>query len=110
PRAEGHGISGYVAATGRSYVCFDTEKDELFLPGLAGARSSVTVPLRLHDKVIGTFDVESQQVAAFGEDDRQFAEIFGRYIAMALHMLDLLVVERSQTNQTVSGRVEDEIK
>lgn len=109
PRLEGCGISGYVAATGRSYVCADTAKDELFLPGLTGARSSLTVPLRLHDKVIGIFDIESQQAGAFGESERQFAEIFGRYIAMALHILDLLVVERSTTNQSVSGRVEGEL-
>ncbi len=110
PSLEGNGISGYVAATGRSYICPDTEKDPRFLPGLAGAKSSLTVPLRLHDKVVGTFDVESQQVAAFGEDDRQFAEIFGRYVALSLNMLDLLVVERSSTNEAVTGLVEGELR
>jgi CheY-like chemotaxis protein len=109
PLPEGNGISGYVAATGRSYICPDTEKDPRFLPGLVGARSSLTVPLRLHDKVIGIFNIESQQVGAFTEDDRQFAEIFGRYVAIALHMLNLLVVERSAVNETVSGRVEGEL-
>jgi CheY-like chemotaxis protein/GAF domain-containing protein len=109
PLEEGNGISGYVAATGRSYICPDTEKDRLFLPGVVNARSSLTVPLRLHDKVIGVFDIESQKAGAFTEDDRQFAEIFARYIAMALHMLNLLVVERSAVNETVTGRVEGEL-
>lgn len=109
PSPEGNGISGYVAATGRSYICHDTEQDPRFLPGLAGARASLTTPLRLHDKVIGVFNIESQQVGAFTEDDRQFAEIFGRYVAIALNMLNLLVVERSATNESVSGRVEGEL-
>ncbi len=109
PKFEGNGISGRVAATGVSYVCRDTEKDPLFLPGLAGARSSVTVPLKLSDRVIGTFDIESQAVSGFGDQERQYAEIFGRYIAMALHILDLLVAERSTTNESVSGRVVGEI-
>lgn len=109
PLEEGNGISGYVAATGRSYICQDTEKDKLFLPGVVNARSSLTVPLRLHDRVIGVFNVESQQVGAFTEDDRQFAEIFGRYVAMAVHMLNLLVVERSAVNEVVSGRFEGEL-
>jgi CheY-like chemotaxis protein len=109
PLPEGHGISGYVACTGRSYICYDTEKDKRFLPGLGGARSSLTVPLKLHDKVIGVFNIESENVGAFTEDDRQFAEIFARYIAMALHMLNLLVVERTVTNQAISGRVEGEL-
>jgi CheY-like chemotaxis protein len=109
PSPEGNGISGFVAATGRSYICHDTEQDPRFLPGLAGARASLTIPLRLHDKVIGVFNIESQQVGAFTEDDRQFGEIFGRYVAIALNMLNLLVVERSATNESVSGRVEGEL-
>ncbi len=107
--AEGSGISGRVATTGQSYVCYDTLTDEMFLPGLTGARSSLTVPLRVSDKIIGIMDIESQQPGAFDDQDRQFAEIFGRYIAMALHMLQLLVTERTATNQTVSGRFEGEI-
>ncbi|QNN24026.1 response regulator [Planctomycetales bacterium ZRK34] len=91
---EGNGISGYVAATGRSYICHDVEKDPRYVLGLGHAKSSLTVPLRLHDKVIGVFNIESQSSGAFNEDDRQFAEIFGRYIAVALNVLDLMVVER----------------
>lgn len=109
PSLEGQGICGYVAASGQSYVCSDITKDRLFLPGLADARSSLTVPLRLHDKVIGVMDIESEAVSAFGEEDRRFAEIFARYIALAIHMLDLLVVERTTTNRNVSGRFEGEL-
>ncbi len=107
---EGNGISGYVAATGRSVICTDAQADERFMPGLGGARSSLTVPLRLHDKVIGVMNVESERSAAFNEADRQFCEIFARYVAISLHMLDLLVVERSTTNISVSGRVEGELR
>jgi two-component system, sensor histidine kinase SagS len=109
PAADGNGITGYVAATGRSYICYDAEQDPRFLPGLEGAKASLTVPLRMHDKVIGVFNIESQEVGSFNEDDRQFAEIFGRYVAMALHMLNLLVVERSATNEVISDRVEGEL-
>ena len=95
--SQGNGITGYVAATGRSYICNNTENDPHYLPSLNGARCSLTVPLQLHDKVIGTLNVESHRDNAFAEDDRQVAEIFGRYIAIALNILDLLVVERYQT-------------
>lgn len=95
--SQNNGISGYVAATGRSYICNDPSNDPHYLPGLDKARSSLTVPLRLHDKVIGILNVESHHHNAFNEDDRQVAEIFGRHIAIALNILDLLVVERYQT-------------
>lgn len=110
PELEGSGISGFVASTGRSYICHDTSEDEKFLPGLSGARSSLTVPLCLHDRLIGIMDIESQQPGAFDDQDRQFAEIFGRYIAMALHMLQLLVTERSSVNEKVSDRFEGELR
>ncbi len=107
--SEGSGISGYVAKTGASYICHDATSDERFLPGLSGARSSLTVPLRLQDKIIGVMDIESSKPHAFTDEDRQFVEIFARHIALALHMLDLLVAERSTTNLDVSGRFEGEL-
>ena len=107
--AEGNGISGYVAATGRSYICPDVERDPRYVMGLNHAKSSLTVPLRLHDRVIGIFNVESTQRAAFNEDDRQFAEIFGRYVAIALNILDLMVVERTGTAHKVADDVSAEV-
>jgi len=106
---EGSGISGHVATTGKSYICNDVTQDERFLPGLSGACSSLTVPLRMSDRIIGIMDVESKQPGAFNDQDRMFAEIFGRYVAMALHMLQLLVTERTETNFVVSDRVTGEI-
>ncbi len=106
---EGNGISGYVAATGRSYICPDVERDPRYVMGVEMAKSSLTVPLRLHDKVIGIFNIESRQRAAFNEDDRQFAEIFGRYVAIALNILDLMVVERVGTAHKIADDVNAEV-
>jgi len=106
---DGNGISGYVAATGRSYICPDIERDPRYVTGLDLAKSSLTVPLRLHDKVIGVFNIESRHRAAFNEDDRQFAEIFGRYVAIALNILDLMVVERVSTSHKVTDDVCSEV-
>jgi CheY-like chemotaxis protein len=78
--------------------------------GIEKARSSLTVPLRLHDAVIGVLNVESPRAGDFSEDDRQFAEIFGRYIALALNILDLLVVERYTSVGKLAINVADEIE
>src|SRR6185295_424126 len=51
----GNGVTGYVAATGKSYLCLDTTSDPLYLVGNATARSSLTVPLKRHDEILGTF-------------------------------------------------------
>lgn len=107
--AEDNGISGYVAAVGRSYVCPDTSADPRYLTGLEFARSSLTVPLRLHDKIIGVFDIESDKLSAFNEEDRQFAEILAGHIAIALNILDLLVTERYESTGQLADDVSAEI-
>ncbi|MCS7045923.1 MAG: response regulator [Gemmataceae bacterium] len=90
----GNGVTGYVAATGKSYICADTTTDPHYIEGAKGARSSITVALKCADKVIGTFNVESPNENAFGEEDLQFTEIFCRELANALHTLELLDVEK----------------
>lgn len=95
--AEGNGVTGHVAATGKSYLCEDTSKDGLYLEGSQDARSSMTVPLMLHDDVIGTFNVESPEVNAFNAGDLQFVEIFCRDLAVALNTLELLAAEKATT-------------
>ena len=107
--AEGNGISGYVAASGESYLCPHVKEDPRYREGLDNAGSSLTVPLRLHDRTIGVFNIESQTTNAFDENDRQFATIFGRYIAMAINILNLLVVERFTTNEQVARTVLGEL-
>ncbi|MHC4180971.1 MAG: response regulator [Planctomycetota bacterium] len=94
---QNNGVTGFVAATGKSYLCEDTAEDPLYLEGARDARSSLTVPLVLHDEVIGTFNVESPELQAFGESDLQFLEIFSRDVAAALNQLELLVAEKAST-------------
>lgn len=106
---DNNGITGYVAVTGRSYICNDTSADRRYLCGLDAAASSLTIPLRLHDKIIGTLNVESAQKCAFSEDDRQVAEIFGRYVAIALNILNLLVVERYQTTGVAADTLQKQL-
>ena len=91
---EGNGVTGFVAATGTSYICVDVVHDPLYLPGAEGARSSITVPILYRDRVIGTYNVESTDPGKFTESDREFLEIFAREIAVALHTLDLLEAEK----------------
>ncbi len=108
--AEGQGISGWVATTGQSVLCPDVAKDNRYRSGLPGARSSITVPLVLHDRVVGVFNAESTRPEAFNEADMRYAELFGRYIAMAMNILDLLVVERYTSNQQLSDNVLGELR
>jgi len=106
---KGQGVTGFVAATGRSYYCPDTSKDPLYLDGLVGAGSCLVVPLIVHEHVIGTLNVESPEVDAFSRSDRQFLEIFSRDIANSLNTLELLAAQGAnsaqQSIQAIHGAV-----
>ncbi|MEM1069281.1 MAG: GAF domain-containing protein [Planctomycetota bacterium] len=96
---QGNGITGYVAASGMSYVCQDVENDPLFIPGATNSKSSLTAPLILHDQILGTINVESPDPNAFSDSDLQFLEIFARDVAFALNTLELLVAQKANTAQ-----------
>ena len=107
---QGNGITGYVAAQGRSYLCPDVRQDDRYIAGIDNARSSsdrspCVCTTRL--SVFLTWKVTSWP--PFNEDDRQFAGIFARHIAMALHILNLLVTERHKTTGQLSSDLASEI-
>ena len=107
-RAEGHGLSGVVAVTGQSVVCADVSTEPRYIGGLPGARSTLTVPLRLHDRIIGVLNAESTDLRHFDDEDRLCAELLGRYVALALNILDMLVAERCETIKITLANLSDE--
>lgn len=108
-RPTDNGVTGFVAYTGKSYLCVDTANDPHYIAGAAGARSSMTVPLQFHDEVIGTLNVESPRVNGFGPSDLQFTELFSKEIAVALHTLDLLSAQQVCTASQSIEAVNKEI-
>jgi CheY-like chemotaxis protein len=108
-REEGNGVTGFVAATGKSYLCEDTAHDPLYLTGVTGAKSSLTVPLKLHNEVIGTFNVESPQPHAFTDSDLQFLKVFCRDVAMSLNTLQLLVAQQMNAAQESVAQIHSQV-
>lgn len=96
-RPDGNGVTGHVAFTGQSYLCPDTSNDPYYLQGAKDAKSSLTIPLKYAEEVVGTLNVESPRTNAFGPDDLQFTELFSKEIAAALNTLDLLTAQQSCT-------------
>ena len=108
-KKEGNGVTGFVAATGKSYLCEDTTEDELYLDGLMGAKSALTVPLKYHDEIVGTFNVESPVVNRFSAYDLMFLESFANYIAIALNTLELLNAQRTNATLESIGAIREAV-
>ena len=82
----GHGVSGWVAANGRSVLNADPNLD---LGEQAGAltpalRSVLSVPLSNDRAVVGSISLYSIQAQAFTDEQRQLIELISRPVAEAL--------------------------
>jgi len=65
------GLSGSAVASGETVVANDVREDPRYLEAFGSTRSEIIVPvLDRAGKVVGTIDVESEQVNAFSEEDR----------------------------------------
>lgn len=109
-KAEDNGVTGYVAATRISRLLKDTSSDKHYLCGSVGARTSMTVPLVMHDEVLGTFNVESPpEHPGFTEKDLEFLEMFAGLVAVAMNQLNLLMVEKQTTAINSSQQLRKEV-
>ncbi|MBX3354778.1 MAG: response regulator [Phycisphaeraceae bacterium] len=108
-RPEGNGLTGVVASSGESILTPDISNEPRYMTGLTNAKSSLVVALKLDERVVGTLNLESTSASKFDDEDRLLLELYGRYTAMALTILDMLIVERYTTNQRVSGSLREEM-
>ncbi len=98
----GQGIAGWVAQKGQSLIVPRTSKDSRFYPKVdaqTGFRtlSLLTVPLRVHDEVIGVLQVVNKLAAGFDENDRTLVETLAASAAIAIENARLVESLRQRT-------------
>ncbi|MFO7765681.1 MAG: GAF domain-containing protein [Pelovirga sp.] len=80
----GQGIMGKAAKFGRPYLVNNIASEDDYIPGIDAACSEMAVPLIARDKVIGVFNVESQQADAFTAQDCDTLAILAGQAAIAI--------------------------
>jgi L-methionine (R)-S-oxide reductase len=70
----GQGICGAAAASGETEVVDDVNTDPRYLACFPSTRSEIVVPISYEGRVVGELDIDSDEPAAFGTDDRTFLE------------------------------------
>jgi L-methionine (R)-S-oxide reductase len=70
----GEGICGYAAAHAESIIVDDVNKDPRYLQCFTQTKSEIVVPIMHQGEVFGEIDVDGDELAAFGEDDRLLLE------------------------------------
>lgn len=70
----GQGICGAAAASGETEIVDDVSADDRYLSCFLSTRSEIVVPIVYDRLVVAEIDIDSDRVAAFGEEDRAFLE------------------------------------
>jgi GAF domain-containing protein len=70
----GQGICGAAAASGQTEIVDDVNADPRYLACFASTRSEIVVPITYEGRVVGEIDIDSDQPAAFTDEDRAFLE------------------------------------
>ena len=87
---EGQSVAGHVAATGQPYLVEDASADPLWIADLTEVQSAVVVPLKIGEKVMGTFAIEKKEKFAYDRYDLILASLFAGYVTAVLNLANLV--------------------
>ncbi|MDT5159390.1 MAG: phosphoserine phosphatase RsbU/P [Acidobacteriota bacterium] len=94
----GEGLIGWVAQTAEAVVVSDVRADARYVNARKETRSEVVAPIISNDEVIGVFDLESDVLNAYTEDDRQLLMLLASQVAIIVEkaMLHEQLVEKKR--------------
>lgn len=90
-------LNSEVAQTNAPIIVNDVSQESRYLPIdlLPDTRSELVIPLRLGERVLGTLDVQSDQLNAFGPEDMLVIQSLGDQVAIAIENAHLYDRSRS---------------
>ncbi|UCE24690.1 MAG: SpoIIE family protein phosphatase [Candidatus Zixiibacteriota bacterium] len=80
----GQGLVGHVATTGEPIIAGDVTKDKHYIDLHCGTKSEMVVPIKLDGRVIGVFNVESDRLNAYDQDDLVLMTTFASQAAISI--------------------------
>lgn len=85
----GEGFLGTVAQTGKPLISADVAKDERYFAARTKTRSEMLAPIISNDRVIGVFDLESDKLDAYSEDDLSVLQLLTSQVAIIIEKVRL---------------------
>jgi len=94
----GEGFIGRVAESGKPLISADVSKDPRYFRARNRTKSEMVAPIISNDKVIGVFDLESDQLDSYSEDDLAILQMLTSQVAIIIVKVRLLdeVVEKKR--------------
>src|ERR1044071_9910044 len=109
----GEGFIGSVAVSGQPMISADVRKDPVYINARDRTRSEMVAPIISNDEVIGVFDLESDELKAYSEDDLEVLMLLASQVAIIIEKVmlheQLIEKKRLQGQLEVARQVQLEL-
>jgi sigma-B regulation protein RsbU (phosphoserine phosphatase) len=85
----GEGFLGSVALTGKPIISNDVRNDPVYVNARDHTRSEMVAPIISNDEVIGCFDLESDELNAYSDDDLEVLMLLASQVAIIIEKVEL---------------------
>src|SRR5205085_3425027 len=109
----GEGLIGHVAVTGKPYVSNDVRSDRRYINARSRTHSEMVAPIISNNEVIGVFDLESDELNAYSNDDLEVLLLLASQVAIIIEKVmlheQLIEKQRLETQLEVARQVQLEL-
>jgi len=109
----GEGLIGHVAVSGRPFISPDVRKEPRYVNARARTRSEMVAPIISNEEVIGVFDLESDELNAYANDDLEVLMLLASQVAIIIEKVmlhdQLIEKQRLETQLEVARQVQLEL-
>jgi sigma-B regulation protein RsbU (phosphoserine phosphatase) len=106
----GEGLIGHVAVTGKPYVSHDVHQDRRYINARPRTQSEMVAPIISNAEVIGVFDLESDELNAYTNDDLEVLMLLASQVAIIIEKVmlheQLIEKQRLETQLEVARQVQ----
>jgi sigma-B regulation protein RsbU (phosphoserine phosphatase) len=109
----GEGLIGHVAVTGKPYVSHDVRNNPRYINARPRTNSEMVAPIISNNEVIGVFDLESDELNAYSNDDMEVLMLLASQVAIIIEKVmlhdQLIEKQRLETQLEVARQVQLEL-
>lgn len=100
----GEGFIGNVALSGQPVISHDVRNDPIYINARDRTRSEMVAPIISNDEVIGVFDLESDELNAYSNDDLEVLMLLASQVAIIIEKV--VLHEQMIENKRLQGQLE----
>jgi sigma-B regulation protein RsbU (phosphoserine phosphatase) len=109
----GEGVTGTVIQTGQTLIIPDVRKDDRYIEARRTTRSEIAAPISLNERIIGAFNLESDELDAFTEADADVLHFFANAAAISIEKAvlheELVEKKRIESQLEVARQVQSSL-